>query len=122
MGLVTEVYAKGKEEKVRIRFYNTRVAKNASAGATAKWTLYMGPKNSLRYDWVTSDRILIQVPKLTNTGFFKKPCRDRIKNMLLHLADEEARKALATKESGEGEGDGEGDDSDDERDDEGDDE
>ena len=121
MGKVVEVYAQGKEEKVKIRFFNTRVAKNASAGATAKWTVYMGPKSSPRYDWVTSDRILIQIPELTKTGLVTAFDRDRIKNMLLLLADEKAKKALATKESGEGEGDSEGDDSDD-SDDEGEDE
>jgi hypothetical protein len=121
LGKVIEV--DGDQEMVRIRFSNTSVVKNASAGHTATWTVLTGGTSS-KYDWVTSDRILIQVPKLTKTGLVKKPCRDRIQRMLLHLADEEARKALATKESGEGEGegDGEGDDSDDESDDEGDDE
>jgi hypothetical protein len=121
LGKVTEVDPE--QEKVRIRFYNTSVVKNASFGHTATWNVYTGgPKTSPKYDWVTSDRILIQIHTLTKTGLVKKPCRDRIKTMLLHLADEEARKALATKESGEGEGDGDGDESDDESDDEGDDE
>ena len=117
VGKVVEVYAKEKEEKVRIRFYNTRVAKNASAGATAKWILYIGPKDSLRFDWVTSDRILIQIPELTKTGLVRARERDRIKNMLRLLADEKAKaladeeekEALATKESGGGEVDSEGD-------------
>ena len=131
MGKVVEVYAKDKEEKVRIRFFNTTVAKNATAGGTAKWTLWIGPKDYEAFDWVTSDRILLHIPQLTGTGLVRAPERDRIKKLLRYiadekakkaLADEKAKKALATKESGEGEGDSEGDDSDDEGDDEGDDE
>jgi hypothetical protein len=104
LGKVTEVYAK--EEKVKIRFYHSGVTKNASSGNNiAMYTLFTGGP-SAKFDWVTSDRILIQVPKLTTTGRVKQRCRDRIKTMLFYLEEEKKRKALATKESGEGEGEG----------------
>ena len=123
MGKVVEVYAKGKEEKVRIRFFNTTVAKNASAGKAAKWTIWIGPKDYEAFDWVTSDRILLHIPKLTRTGLVTARERDRIKNMLRLLAVEkaEAAKAKQALESVGCEGDNEGDEGD-EGDEEGDDE
>ena len=116
--------SKDKKEKVRIRFFNTPVSKNASAGKSAKWTLWIGPKNYEPFEWVTSDRILIQIPELTPTGLIKAYFRDRIKKMLRFLADEKAEADVKAKEALEsvgGEGDSEGDEGD-EGDDEGDDE
>ena len=120
---VVEVYAKDKEEKVRIRLFNTTVAKNASAGKAAKWTIWIGPKDYEPYDWVTSDRIIIQIPALTSTGLVTARGRERIMNMLRLLALEKAEAANAKQalESVGREDDNEGDEGD-EGDEEGDDE